>query len=674
MSAITAIFNLNKKPVEPSEVQVTLDCLKHRGDDNQGIWIEGNIGLGHRMRWVTPESLREELPMKSALSPMVITCDARIDNRDELIPQLSFSNRQPGEITDSEIILRAYEKWDEDCLSRLIGDFVFAIWNPKTKTLFCGRDPLGVKHFYYYHKPGELFVLASEIKAILALEQVPRELNETLIGDLLILHSGEKVETFYKNIKRLPVTHALKVTEDSFKIWQYWQPNFKAELKLKSDKDYEEAFREVFTEAVKCRLRSIHPVGASLSGGLDSSSIVGVASKILKEQGKSPLDTFSIVFPSVAKVDPRIDERRFMQSVIDLTGCNPHFIKADEFSPMVDIEKWFWHADHPIGTGNLYMSWSVCKAAQQNGVKVLLTGTDGDTTISHGYEDFLDFAKRGRWWRMYNEAKALKQNLPQSAHGLKKSLWHRGFKFLIEDLKFKTRRTFGKKKGIIKKKNYTPKLLTRLPINREFYKQVDLESRYWELSEQNYSWDANRIENHWNSITCGTYAFILETFEKCSAAHGIEERHPFFDRRVVEFCISVPPGQKMNNGWTRSILRRSMNGIIPVDVQWRKDKANLSTNFRLGALKYEHERMKDVIYNYTHLLEKYFDMKALTESFVKYENDPMVGGHIDMMMVIAVQLSGWLQQNNFFPQAKSIQKTASQSLSDLTLSNNSISN
>ena len=346
-------------------------------------------------------------------------------------------------------------------LVKIDGHFVFAIWNPKTKTLFCGRDPLGVKHFYYYHRPGELFVLASEIKAILALKQVPRELNETLIGDLLILHSGEKVETFYKNIKRLPVTHALRVTEDDFKIWQYWQPNFKAELRLKSDRDYEEAFREVFTEAVKCRLRSIHPVGASLSGGLDSSSIVGVASKVLKEQGKSPLDTFSIIFPSVAKIDPRIDERRFMQSVIDLTGCNPHFIKADEFSPMVDIEKWFWHADHPIGTGNLYMSWSVCKAAQQNGVKVLLTGTDGDTTISHGYEDFLDFAKRGRWWRMYNEAKSLKENLPQSAHGLKKSLWHRGFKFLIEDLKFKARRTFGKQ-GVVKKKNLYAKAFDQI--------------------------------------------------------------------------------------------------------------------------------------------------------------------------------------------------------------------
>jgi asparagine synthase (glutamine-hydrolysing) len=341
-----------------------------------------------------------------------------------------------------------------------------------------------------------------------------------------------------------------------------------------------------------------------------------------------------------------------MRSVIEHTGCNAHFIKADEFSPMIDMEKWFWHADHPIGTPNLYMSWSVCKAAESQGVKVLLTGTDGDATISHGYEDFFEFARRGRWLTMYNEAKALKANHPVGANGLRKSLWNRGFQQVWEEIKYKANHHTGRSQNFAKKRKYRNAILRRMPINDEFFHREDLERRFGELFDRHYSYDVNRIENHWNGLISGTYAFILETFEKCSAAFGVEERHPFFDRRLVEFCIALPPGQKLNKGWTRSILRRSLTGVIPPDVQWRKGKSNLGAHSRLGSISYERDRINETLYQHSHVLEAYLDVAALTDAVNKYVANPMGGRKYDMMMIIAVQLSAWLRQSRLTLPAK----------------------
>jgi asparagine synthase (glutamine-hydrolysing) len=202
MSAIAGIFYLDRQPVERDHLSKMLDTLAHRGSDGANIWCENNVGLVHRMLWTTPESLLETLPLEK--DNLVITADARIDNRDELISALELSDLPKEKITDSDLILAAYQKWGEDCPTRLLGDFAFAIWDKREQILFCARDPMGVKPFYYYSS-GNIFIFASEIKALFTSPYVPCNLNEPMVADYLakILFNGRKEDSFYQDIVEL---------------------------------------------------------------------------------------------------------------------------------------------------------------------------------------------------------------------------------------------------------------------------------------------------------------------------------------------------------------------------------------------------------------------------------------------------------------------------------------
>ncbi len=191
----------------------------------------------------------------------------------------------PSDVTDAELILRAYKRWGERSPEHLLGDFAFAIRDAHRDVLFCARDHFGVKPFYYHHAPGRLFCFASEIKGLLALAEVPRRLNETRVADYLVPLLEDKVITFYEEIVRLPPAHRMTVSRDGVRIEEYWALDPTREIRMKSGEEYAEAFREIFTEAVHCRLRSAFPVGSMLSGGLDSSSIVCVARKLIAKNG-----------------------------------------------------------------------------------------------------------------------------------------------------------------------------------------------------------------------------------------------------------------------------------------------------------------------------------------------------------------------------------------------------
>lgn len=645
MSAIGTIFYLDSREVDISSLERMNALLRHRGTDADGVWRQGSIGLTHRMMRTTPESTLENLPACGPSGTTVITCDARIDNRDELIAQLPFDGRSHREVTDSEIILAAYEKWGTDCPARLIGDFVFVLWNEREKTLFAARDPLGVKHFYYHHRPGKLFALASEIKALFALDEVPRELDEEHLGDYLVVNSENKEGTFYKDIRRLPATHAMLVSRSGFRTWRYWEPAAE-ELRLKSDGEYQEAFREKFTAAVTSRLRSAHPVGSMLSGGLDSSSIVCVADRYLKTQGQQPLHTFSAIFPEIAKVDGRIDETRFMRSVIDKTNCRAHFVRVDGVSPLEDMEKLLWHTDDPIGAP-IYMDWAIFKAARKHGVRVMLSGIDGDSTISHGYEDLANFALRGWYLRLFREALALKKNMPRRGHTVKRLVWHGGFAKAMPPWIYSAwRRLRGRK----------PEDYTRSPIifplhfravKDEFRRRFDLENRIVRFQKSNYPDGISPIEYHWRALTNGHFAMILENSEKAAAAQNIEPRYPFFDRRLIEFCIALPPGQRIYKGWTRSIFRHAMEDILPADVQWRTDKSNIGASLKVNLLKYGAREMEDAFVNDASPLKEYVDVEMLNAAYQDYKSNPLGQDSIVLLMLRSAYVSSWLKQSGF---------------------------
>jgi asparagine synthase (glutamine-hydrolysing) len=647
MSAIVVIFRLDSAPVERTEIDRALDSLEHRGSDDRGVYIERNVGFGHRMRWVTPESLFEALPAKSAVSSCVITCDARIDNRDELIDLLCLSKRPITEVSDSEIIVHAYEKWGSGCAEKLLGDFVFAIWDPRLQKLFCARDSMGVKHFYYYYKPNQVLAIASEIKALLCIDAVPKQLNETSIGDMLIFNHQDKEATPFAGIKRLPANNAMTVAADGLKIWQYWRPRPSARNRFRSNRDFEEEFRTIFSEAVTCRLRSVHPAGSLLSGGLDSSSISCVASRFLHESGKPPLESFSAIFPAIAAIDPRIDERRFIDSVVQHIRCSPNYVEADTFSPFQDMSKLQWHADHPVAAPNVFMDWALFKAAKERNVRVLLSGFDGDSTVSYGYEAFPALVRQGRWWRLFRDAVALNHNMPGKHHGLKKLVLKQGFAEATPEFVRQIWRVAHGRPRLLETTSKLPSSINYQyeSVNQSFAAKHDLKDRYFDTTAKTHPDGVSPPEAHWNALCSGIFAFALESFEKMGAAFEIEPRFPFFDRRLIEFCISLPAKQKVYNGWTRSIFRRAMNNILPPDVQWRTDKANIGLSYKINMLKFGRAEVEKTLFGSINSLESFIDKDILSAAYNRYRADPLNNGKEALLIISTVYLSNWLRQS-----------------------------
>ena len=245
------------------------------------------MGLCHLRLCITPESLHEHLPMPDAAQNLVLTADARIDNRDELINELAIAETGHRVVTDSELILAAYARWGEGCPERLVGDFAFAIWDGRNQTLFCARDHFGVKPFYY-HRSGRFFAFASEIRALLRLKAISGRVNETKVADFLGRTELDPTTTFYQDLLQLPAAHSMVIGHERSAIRCYWALDGSRELRLKSDDEYHEAFRAHFTRAVRDHVRSAYPIGSLLSGGLDSSSIVAVAKKVVFEKFRFP--------------------------------------------------------------------------------------------------------------------------------------------------------------------------------------------------------------------------------------------------------------------------------------------------------------------------------------------------------------------------------------------------
>lgn len=640
MSGIVGIFYLDDRKVDRQQLDLMVDSIAHRGPDGATIWSEGSVGFGHRMLWTTPESLLETFPLVNATGNVVLTADARIDNRDELIRMLDLTNRPAEKITDSQLILSAYEKWGEDCPQYLLGDFAFAIWDGRQQRLFCARDHFGVKPFYYCYQPGKGFFFASEIKALLSLPEIPRRVNEVRIADYLYPMLEDKSITAYEGIFRLPPAQTMTVgVRGQIEYQTYWTLEFQKELQLDSDEEYAAAFREIFTEAVRCRLRSAFPVGSHLSGGLDSSSITCVARNLLRSQGKK-LHSFSNVFDTVTECD----EREFIEPIVAQGGLIPHYLHPDRTGPLSQWEDIFPADEEPCLIGaNGYLVWGLNRAAQDAGVRVVLDGFDGDTTVSHGMGYFAELARQGQWGTFLAEAKAICQHFDTSPT----SILHRyGLTYLEELARQWKWVSFAKNLcGIGKYFKVTsyPTLLLRyglkpiLPssflnvwrclrgrcessnnsptlINPDFVRRMDIDDRIRNLDPPQLLVQ-NDQEEQWQSFNSGGFSVVLEQGDRGAAACSIEARHPFMDKRLIEFCMALPASQKLKQGWTRSILRRAMQDILPEAVQWRGGKTNMMPNCLYGVLQYNQKLLDEVVMMQTETITPYINLDTLRQSY-----------------------------------------------------------
>ena len=633
MSGIVGVYYLDGRPVCRTDLERMSLTLAHRGRDGAGLWTEGSVGFGHRLLWTTPESVNERLPVTSTNGDIVLTADARIDNRDELIDSLGLTNHASQEITDSELILAAYEKWGEQSPKQLLGDFAFSLWDRRRHRLFCARDPVGVKPFYYYQS-SHSFVFASEIKALFCLREVPRRLNEVRVADHLVESFADQTNTFYRDIFRLPAGHSMTINPGAKRVRPYWTFDPKREVLLRSSEEYAEAFRGLFTEAVRCRLRSAFRVGSTLSGGLDSSSIVCTARKLLSEKGQQHLHTFSAVFPSLPETDLRkIDERPFIDAVVAMGGVEPHYVHADLLSPLTDIDQVHWHEDEAILAPNLYMHWALYKAALSERVRIFLDGIDGDTTVSHGLEYLAELARTGRWGTLAKEATALSGKVSASFTP-RRIIWEYGFRPLMPDSAVQIWRWLHGRKQ--------PLWAANTVISPSFARRIGLEERARALVQKESGPVRTARENHWRGLTSTLIPYALESLDKAAAAFSLEPRYPFFDRRLMEFCLALPPEQKLHQGWTRVVMRRAMAGILPPEVQWRTRKANLSANFKRKLLDYDRSTLEKVILKQPQVIEEYVDVPALQCAYHRYTRHPIEREQEALTVYGAVTLACWL--------------------------------
>ncbi|GAC1652506.1 MAG: lasso peptide isopeptide bond-forming cyclase [Herpetosiphon sp.] len=636
MSAILGIYNRDGQTVEIADLDRMLALLSHRGSDGVSGRQLDHVALGHCMQYTTSESFHERLPVLHKDGQILLTADARLDNRDDLIRRLGMTDRPAQDITDSDIILAAYAQWGAACPKQLLGDFAFAIWDNRKQQLLCARDHFGVKPLYYYVS-SRLFVFATEIKALLSLHEVPRRLNELRVAEHLTARSFDVTSTSYQDIMRLAPAHTVVVAPAAITLQPYWSPDPSCETRLSRVSDYAEAFREHFTTAVDCRLRSAVRVGSMLSGGLDSSSIACVAQRLIAKRGGEPLTTFSAVYDTVRESD----EREFIQAVLNKYSFDAQYLHADQISPLTDLACRFWHEDEAFSAGSLYVNWSMYKQAKECRVGVVLDGFDGDTTVSHGGGRLYELAHGKQWITLARELRTVSRRVGVP---WKQSLWQWLWQYGVDPM-IEQSRALNRLRSVVR--DFRP--LPAHPVNAQpwgalnpdFVRRVDLD-RYAVLPPA----PLTEREQHYRLLTAPVLPNILEMLDRSASAFGVELRFPFWDKRLIEFCLSLPAEQKMNAGWTRLVLRRAMDGIIPPQVQWRGGKANHGMALDHGLLAFERSRMDHLILEDTAVLDPFIDITALQKSYQRFIARTATEGE-RLLIWRSVALALWLQHSAF---------------------------
>lgn len=632
MSGITGIFRRDGKDVDPADIKKMNDKIAHRGPDGSRVWCEGPVAFGHQMLHTTQESLHEILPFEDEEFGLVITADARIDNRKDLAPKLGIEDNEY--VSDSYFIVKAYEKWGEKCPEELLGDFTFVIWDKNKEQLFCARDHMGVKPFYYYLSKDSFF-FASEIKALFTIPEIPLEINELKIAIHLMIIPTDKLYSFYNNIFSLSSSHLLKITNKEYKIKQYWKLDPNLKTIFDSDEEYVNAFREIFKESVNCRLRSAFPIGFELSGGLDSSSVVCVARDILnrKDQSSNNIHTFSLIFDEF----PQVDERYYINKIVETGGIEPNFMLGDRVSPLEQVDTILWYQDQPFQTPNMSLHWRNFSSMEKNERRVILGGNGGDQVVSRGNYYLHDLANSHQWKNFFNELRCYSKRTQKSLFSI--LLYRFVFEFLPRNLK-----TFLAKISFIPIFNSQD---TTLILNKNLIERLGGRDHLKELagiSKENKKSQNRARKHHYYLLNDASHQYVLEIQDRIASGFSIEVRHPFFDKRLVEFCYSIPNEMKFRLGWDRYILRMAMENILPPEVQWRPLKKYFTPILKRNLLLLEKNNLEKNLFNENYKIKEYVDLDFLKQIFEKNELNQ---GNYSATLWHVLILSLWLNKIHY---------------------------
>ncbi len=562
MSAIAGIFNLNKEPINLQHGQALMTALQKYPADDIQIWHSEKVFLGCHAQWITPESVSEQLPFYDYERQCTITADAIIDNRKELFEKLQVEPSLQKHITDSELILLAYYKWEEEAPKHLIGDFAFMIWDQKQQKLFGARDFSGSRTLYF-HKNQENFAFCTTIEPLLTLPYIEKKLNEQWLAEYLaisgMIDAVDSSITPYKNIEQIPPSHSISVAENKVTLKRYSYLTQGRRLKLKSNDEYVEAFQSVFQEAVTSRLRTHRKVGAQLSGGLDSGAVVGFAAKPLHMENKR-LHTFSYIPPDDFKdFTPKHimpDERPFIKNTVDYVGgitdyyCDfkgkNSYSEMDDFLEVLEMPYKFFE--------NSFWLKGMFEKAHDEGIGVLLNGDRGNFTISWGsaLEHYAILLKRLKWVSLFKELSQYSQNVGGSRLRRIPIIAREAFPIIDRYFPLGTpykipiliSPEFAKKTGVYKK-----------------FDEYDIGQNGW----YSYSNIYETRKKHFSDVFQWNASNTLAA--KLSLRYSLWKRDPTNDLRVIRFCLSVPEDQYVQNGMDRALIRRSTENFIPDNIR-----------------------------------------------------------------------------------------------------------
>lgn len=528
------------------------DALAHRGPDGEGLWLNQNetVALGHRRLSIIDLSEAASQPLHY-LNRYALIHNGEIYNYVELRNQLEQKGYSFRSQSDTEIIAAAYDYWKEKCLQYFDGMFAFVIWDEQEQQLFAARDRFGEKPFYYFFDD-EQFVFASELKALWA-AGVPKAWNHTMLLSFLANgHTQNAVDaslTFYKDVLCLPPAHyvSYNLHNNELFVTNYWDLDKQSAQNI-SQTDTIEQFNTLCAESVKRRLRSDVAVGTSLSGGLDSSSIVAASSKFKTETYSH--HCFTAGFPGFEK-----DEMQYAKLVATQFGLQQHITTPTVESFINDFQKLCYYQEQPFNSSSVYAQYKVMELAKQNNVTVLLDGQGADETLA-GYTKYV------HWY--------LQEQVAKFRFGFANSE-----RVLFEQNKIPFQWSFA---------NYMAAwlpLVANAQLEARERKQILNHphiSRHYAHAHYDKFYSVfkppvSKLNDilYFNTMQQGL-GELLHYADRNSMAHGREVRLPFLSHEMVEFIFSLPSIFKMHDGFTKYILRKTMNGVLPNEIVWRKDK------------------------------------------------------------------------------------------------------
>lgn len=538
MSGIVGIVNLDGAPVDRQLLKQMTEFMVYRGPDAQDIWIDSHVGFGHTMLRTTFESQKEIQPC-SLDGQVWITADARVDGRAELIEKLKSKGRTNLEATtDVDLILHAYHVWGEDCVKHLLGDFAFTIWDGRKQRLFCARDHFGVKPFYYTQVANHL-LFSNTLNCVRIHPAVSDNLNELAIGDFLLFgYNQEPTTTTFADIQRLPAAHYLTWSEGALRLNHYWTLPVDGHIRYKSTSDYVDHFRELLRTAVDDRLRT-DCVGVYMSGGLDSTSVAATAHELLLKKSKPfNLRAYTVVYDQLIP-----DQERYYSGLVaKKLGIPIHYLVVDGYRLYERWERpelcWPEPAEHPL----LAILIDQLDQAVAHS-RVVLRGEGGDPILYPSNLYFSDLVKELRFGCLVTEVGQY-----VLSHGRLPGL---GFRSRLK-------RWLG-----LGKPPWQPPFPAWL--NPTLAERLDLLGRLEKLNKEPRPIHPVRPEAY-QSLISPYWQYVFENYDPGITSFPVEARQPFFDLRLVNYLLSIPP---MPWCVDKELLRVAMRGTLPESVRLR---------------------------------------------------------------------------------------------------------